>query len=190
MSETTRLDSELRRELIAGERLLWSGRPDPKRMRSVFWIWAFAIPWTMFALGWTGIAAAAFIAGLVKADPDFSWFFLFFPLFGLPFIGVGIWMLSKPFTILKDARHTIHALTDQRVLTLTHRKERTLRSVEIDKFGPITRTEKADGWGHLSIETGSHKDSDGDKVTDKFEMVGIPEVAKLERLLREAQEAR
>jgi hypothetical protein len=190
LPESARLDAELRRELIAGERVVWSAQPDPKRMRAVFWAWAFAIPWTAFSIGWTGIAATAVFAGAFQDESGFSWWAILFPMFGLPFVGIGLWMLNKPFVVLADARHTLHALTDRRIMTLTVRKEKSIKSAEISTFGQVTRKEKPDGWGSLTIETGSHIDSDGDRITEKFELYGIPEVAKLERLLREAQQAR
>jgi hypothetical protein len=189
LSESAALDTALRQELAPGERILWSARPDPKRMRAVFLIWTFAIPWTLFSLFWEGTALSAMIAGFVKNDSNFTWLFIIFPIFGLPFVGIGLWMMNKPFAALADARHTLHMLTDKRIMTLTMRGDKSLKSVEVNKCGPITRKEKPDGWGSLSIETGSHRDSDGDKVTDTFALYGIPDVAKLERLLREAQQA-
>lgn len=186
-SQNTILDGALRQELAAGERILWFAMPDPKRMKVVFWLWAFALPWTLFALFWEGVALTMMVAGSVKNDPNFSWIMMIFPIFGLPFVGIGLWMMNKPLAALADARNQIHALTDKRLMTLTLRKGKHLRSVDITKTGPITRKEHADGWGNLTVETGSHTDSDGDRVTDRFEMVGIPDVAKLERLLREAK---
>jgi hypothetical protein len=183
-------DAELRKELATGERVVWSARPDPKRMRVVFWIWAFALPWTLFALVWEASTVAMMVAGVVKNDPNVSWLMLIFPIFGLPFIGVGLWMMNKPFVALADARQTIHALTNRRLMSLTLRNGKSLKSVELTKLGPIVRKEKADGWGYLSVETGSHIDSDGDRITDRFELGGIPNVAELERLLRQAQQAR
>ena len=45
-------------QLDAGERLLWHGRPDPKRqMLGGLAIMLFGIPWTAFALFWTGAAS-------------------------------------------------------------------------------------------------------------------------------------
>ena len=69
-------------------------------------------------------------------------------------------------------------------------KGRSVNSVMFDDMGPISLTEKSDGWGNLTIETGSHNDSKGNRVTETFDIIGVPEVAKLERLLREAQQAR
>jgi hypothetical protein len=188
-ADTSRLRAALDGELIAGETLIWSARPDPRRMLVVLWFWAFALPWTLFALSWEGTSLTFFIFGLAKADPNFSWFMVIFPIFGLPFVGVGGWMMWKPVAELLDAREQIHGLTDRRILTLTMRNDKKLISVDRNKLGPIHRKEKPDGWGNLTIETGSHRDSDGDRITDKFEIYGVPDVAQLERLLRETPQA-
>ena len=185
-----RLDHALRAELGAGERIIWSGRPDPKRMFFVMWAWLFAIPWTLFALAWDGIAWTVFFSGTLSQADDFSYWVIIMPIFGLPFIAVGVWMMWQPIARLSEAAQQIHALTNQRIMTLTLRGNKQLKSVNLATMGPISRKEKRDGWGNLKIETGSHRDSEGDRVTDLFELVGIPEVAKLERLLREAQQTR
>lgn len=182
-----RLNAALREELSAGEQILWSGMPDPKRMKVVFWLWAFAIPWTLFALFWEGTTLTMMVAGVVQEDSNFSWIMMIFPIFGLPFVGIGLWMMNKPFAALADARNQIHALTNRRLITLTLRKAKELKSVNITKTGPIIRKEHPDGWGNLTVQTGSHTDSDGDRVTDTFEMYGIPDVAKVERLLQGAK---
>ncbi len=187
--QRAKLETALRQELLPGEQLLWSDMPDPARMRVVFWLWAFALPWTLFALFWEGTTLAMVIAGVFGTSKGFSVWMIIFPIFGLPFVGIGLWLMNKPLATLADARHQIHALTDRRLMTLTMRKEKALLSADINKTGPIHRKEKADGWGSLSIETGSHVDSDGDRITDKFEIYGIAEVAKVERLLRTAQQS-
>jgi hypothetical protein len=188
-ADTGRLRAALDGELIAGENLIWSARPDPRRMLIVLWFWAFAFPWTLFALFWEGMALSFLFLGLAKADPNFSWFIAIFPIFGLPFVGLGCWMMWKPAAALLDAREQIHGLTNRRIMTLTMRKDKKLVSADLTKIGPIHRKEKRDGWGNLTIETGSRIDSDGDRITEKLEVYGVPEVANLERLLREAQQA-
>jgi hypothetical protein len=182
-----RLNTELRRELATGEHILWEGAPDPGRMRVVFAMWLFAIPWTLFALAWTGLAFTAFWTGMTTQQ-GLGWWGWIFPLWGTPFIAVGLWMMNKPLEILADAKHTVHALTNQRLITLTIRKGRAVKTAPIKKLGPLRYKEKQGGWGDLSAETGSHIDSDGDRITEKFEMVGVPDVAKLHRLLIEAQQ--
>ncbi len=183
------LEAALRAELSAGERLLWSARPNPMRMRFVFWAWLFAIPWTLFSLVWTGFAAMIFASGATSDAADFSWWFIVMPLFGLPFVAIGGWMMWEPVRLLLEAQSQIHALSTQRIMTLTLRGGKRLNSVDILKLGPIKRSEKRDGSGNLTIETGSHRDSDGDRITDKFEIYAVPGVAKLHHLLRAAQAA-
>jgi hypothetical protein len=188
-ADTGRLRAALDNELAANETLIWSARPDPRRMLIVLWFWAFALPWTLFALFWEGTTLSMFVYGLVKADPNFHWFMAIFPIFGLPFVGVGCWMMWKPVSALLDARQQIHGLTNRRLMTLTLRKDKQLVSADLTKIGPIRRKEKTDGWGNLTVETGSRIDNDGDRITEKFEVYGVPDVANLERLLREAQQA-
>lgn len=188
-ADTSHLRAALDDELVAGENLIWSARPDPRRMYVVFWLWAFALPWTLFALFWEGTTLSMFVYGLTNADPNFRWFIGIFPIFGLPFVGIGCWMMWKPVGTLLDARQQIHGLTNRRIMTLTLRSDKKLVSADLKKIGPIHRKEKGDGWGNLTVETGSHIDSDGDRITEKFEVYGVPEVANLERLLREAQQA-
>lgn len=184
-----RLDAALRAELAAGECIIWSARPDPWRMVNAMWAWLFGIPWTLFSLVWTGVASTAFISGATSDAPDFSWWFIAMPVFGLPFVAIGFWMLWQPVAALLDGGHQIHALTSLRLITVTLRGGKRVTSVEIGKLGPIKRKEKADGWGSISIETGSHVDSEGDRITDSFHIAAIPGAAKFEHLLREAQAA-
>lgn len=188
-TEPIRLDTELRRELTAGEEILWTGIPDPKRMLFVLTMWIFAVPWTSFALAWTGIAFSAYLSGIGLENGDVAYWGWIFPLWGTPLIAVGLWMMKKPLDLLDDAKHTIHALTNQRLITLTIRKGREVKTASIAKLGPIRYKEKRQGWGDLFAETGSHIDSDGDRITDRFEIVAVPEVEKLHRLLIETKQS-
>ncbi len=179
------LDSILRRELMPGERLLWTGRPDPTRLRAAFAIWLFAVPWTAFALFWEAMAFLPWMASS-HTPLGIQWSFgIIFPLFGLPFIGVGLGMLWMPFKARRKAARTIFGLTDQRLLRVTAGTQRESASVLIGQMGPIDVTADADGYGTLRVQTGTSRDSDGDKVTERFEVVAVPDVARLESLLLE-----
>lgn len=183
------LDSILRRELLPGERLLWSGRPDPSRLRAVFAIWFFAVPWTAFALFWEAMALLPWMASS-HTPLGIQWSFgIIFPLFGLPFIGIGLGMLWMPFKARRKAAQTIYGLTDRRMLRVTAGSKRESASVLIGQMGPIDVTADADGYGTLRIQTGTRLDSDGDKVTERFEVLGVPGVNRLEGLLLEQKSA-
>lgn len=179
------LDSILRRELMPGERLLWSGRPDPARLRAPFLIWFFAVPWTAFALFWEAMAFLPWL-GSTHTPLGIQWSFgIIFPLFGLPFIGIGLTMLWMPFKVRRKAATTIFGLTDRRIVRVTAGRKRESASVMLDQMGPIDVSADADGYGSLRIQTGTRTDSDGDKVIDRFEVLAVPDVARLESLLLE-----
>ncbi len=117
----------LEQELEPGERLEWSGTPKPlwfdSSLRPVF---LFAIPWTAFALFWTGMAFALTVA---NEGPDGLG--LFFPLFGLPFVVIGIAMLVSPFWSARRKRNVAYAITDRRAIIL-----QAGRSLRVVSFTP------------------------------------------------------
>lgn len=179
------LDSSLRRELMTGERLLWTGQPRGGKLKRGFGIWLFAVPWTAFALFWESMALLPWAAS--TKTPDWvSWSFgIVFPLFGLPFIAIGCWMLWQPIRAMRQAGDTAYGLTERRLLRVVAAKTRKVDSVLLRQIGPIERREDASGCGDLRIQTRSHVDSDGDRITERFEVLGVPGVARLERLLLE-----
>jgi hypothetical protein len=175
----------LRRELRAGEQLLWAGQPHPWTSgRRGFVVYLFAVPWTAFALFWEAMALAGWMSERGPQSTIEWGAGIAMPLFGLPFIAIGIAMLSAPWWMAAAARRTIFGVTDQRAIALTLWRRLKVRSVDGRAMGPISRVETRSGLGSLSIETGSHRDSDGDRVTDKFELDAIEDVAKVEELLR------
>ncbi len=185
--EATRLSALITAELARGERILWQASPDPAKMRRGFVAWIFAIPWTLFALAWTGIALAAYISGSQSQGVVVASWGWIAPLWGTPFIAVGLWMMYAPIKVIRHARHTLHALTDARLITLCAAGGKTVKSIALNRTGPVTCTEHRDGWGNLTVETGSHKDSEGDRTTDHFRIDAVPDVARLHRLFIEAR---
>jgi len=184
----TQIKQALTAALVASERVRWAAQPSARRMTAAFGIYLFAIPWTAFALFWESMAVIPFFA----AGPDTPMlmkygFGIVFPLFGLPFIAAGAWMLYQPIRAMRKAARTVHAVTDRRVMTLVVDGGVESRSVFVDRIGPIERKQARDGWGSLRIETHSRIDSDGDRITERFEMIGIPDVARVEQLLIKGQ---
>lgn len=183
------LDSILRRELLPGEHLLWSGRPQPGKLNAAFAIWFFAIPWTAFALFWEAMAFLPWVAS-THTPSGIQWSFgIIFPLFGLPFIGVGLGMLWMPFGARRKAAQTIYGLTDRRLIRISAGRKRESASVMLSQMGPIDVSADADGCGTLRVQTGTSRDSDGDRVTERFEVLAVPDVARLEGLLLERRAA-
>lgn len=181
------LRQALDREMTAGERILWSAQPRANRLWGGFGVWLFAVPWTVFALFWEGMALLPWAASSKTPDAITWTFGIFMPLFGLPFIAIGIGMMLTPVRAMRRARNTIYALTSKRLVRLIAGRKSSFHSVFTDRIGPIERREGPDGWGNLRIETHSHVDSEGSRTTDRFEMLGIPDVARLEKLIVDAQ---
>ncbi len=101
--------SRLKASVAVDEPILWSGRPPPGGWRkSGCGPVLFAIPWTGFALFWT---VAAFVM-TADAGP----FHYFFPLFGLPFVLIGVSMLTAPLRARNKHRRTLYAVTDRQAL--------------------------------------------------------------------------
>lgn len=186
MEPPAQLSQDLRQKLQAalapGERLLWSARPDPRKAPSGFLIWLFAIPWTAFALFWESAVLQPLVAS--GGDMAVSGFSIVMALFGVPFVLIGLAMMALPLLGLLRLGYVVHAVTDRRLLTLRGFRGRSrVNSVPIDGLGPIERKTRSDGWGSISIQTGSRIDSDGDRVIERFTMAGIPDVASVERLI-------
>jgi hypothetical protein len=187
---TARVNSELQQ----GERLVWLGQPRPGRlMWSSIPVVLFGIPWTAFSLFWMGAASGVlFEGGTHEGPPGFGAFFICFPLFGLPFVLIGLGMLSSPYWVYRQARRTCYALTNQRALIWTPKWNRSVevRSFKAAELGKIVRRDYADGNGDLVFEevVSTSRDSDGDLRTTKTEhgFIGIENVRDVEDKLRKA----
>ncbi|MCP5396189.1 MAG: hypothetical protein H6918_05560 [Sphingomonadaceae bacterium] len=174
------LELALERELESGERVRWKGRGQPQGAMTGFGMYLFAIPWTAFALFWTAMAWSA--TGAMDEQAGFLSYA--FPLFGLPFIAVGIFMLATPFLAMFKARKTLFAVTSQRLLRITITGLLETESIPADRIGSMTRKESRDGSGSLSIAIGVGRDSDGDKRTEDFTIGKVADVMGAENAVR------
>jgi hypothetical protein len=173
-------------ELASDEKLLWCGKPTPQR---AFWaasfIWFFAVPWTAFAIFWIwGAAGMGSDMGERPLSPGFNMRFIF-PLFGLPFVFVGLGMLSAPFWAYSKATKTVYGITNKRLLIIVDTgRSRTVQSYGSDDIGDIKRTERPDKSGDLTFAQQMTSTSKGGQRTTDIGFLGIPEVRSVENLLR------
>ncbi|HEX2851649.1 MAG TPA: hypothetical protein VHO24_00320 [Opitutaceae bacterium] len=170
-------------ELGPNEKLFWSGAPRPGRMgRRTLPIVLFGIPWTAFAVFW--VAAAS---GFKR--PDLAHGSGFFPLFGLPFVLVGIGLLSSPYWVMRKARRTVYAVTGDRAIILEggFRGSISVRSFRADQLREIRRVQLADGSGDLILDQKFTTDSEGSRRTAETGFLGIPDVTAVEALLQAIQ---
>jgi len=180
------LELALQRELQTRERVLWKGRPQSRISWMSFGIYLFAVPWTAFSLFWTMMAYTG-IESMKPADAGIIAYA--FPLFGVPFILIGLGMLASPFLPLLRADKTLFAVTDSRIIELRlGRKQLATNSVPAGRLGSIKRRENRDGSGWLNISVGSRLDSDGDRITDQIVIGQVAEVMQAETIIRRVLE--
>ncbi len=166
------------------ESILWAARPDAFRtFLKLTPIWLFAVPWTAFALGWEYVALAALLGEGQPPEGHIRILSWVFPLFGLPFVLVGLGMMSAPLWGWRRTRQTVHVLTDRRLATARHGRSLDVTSIDIERIASMQRIEKRDGGGTLHLNMGSYRDSDGDTVEKKITIPDVPDVRELERLI-------
>lgn len=169
----SRLRLALERELHSDEKVLWHGWQLGRLELYSFGLYLFAVPWTAFSVLWTAVAAGA-IASMDGGGPGLiGWAF---PLFGLPFIAIGVAMLAKPFVPLIQKGRVLYVVTDHRVLKLAMGRELKVETVPASRIGLIIRHEKRDGTGRLQLAVKIGKDSDGDNKTEYFELGTVADV--------------
>lgn len=174
-----KLDLALRRELEMGEFVRWQARPLARIRLSSFFMWVFAIPWTAFSVFWTAMAFHA-----MDEDAMGSAWGWIFPLWGTPFIAVGLAMLSGPFLPLFTARRMLFAITDRRVIEITFLRTLTVSSLAAHQIGTMRRQERRDGSGMVGILRREWTDSDGDNRQDWMRIGDVPNVREVESQLR------
>ena len=133
--------------LLSGERILWTGQPKQgiaASGRDVMLI-PFSLMWGGFAIFWN---VSVWSAPEQGQGPD-----LFFRLWGLPFLVVGLYLIFGRF--LHDAaarKRSYYAVTDQRILVLRGLISSNLRSLDIRRLPKLELSEHRDGTGTIEFE--------------------------------------
>lgn len=174
------LAERVRRELDAGESLRWMEQPVPRFFSAgTVGMVLFAIPWTAFAVFWI-CGAAGFKV------PDFRHGgFAFFPLFGVPFVLVGIGMLSSPLWAYRKALKTVYAITGQRAILFEGGWTMTIRSYRPEQLKSAYRKERRNGVGDVILGQRVWTDSDNDRRSTEIGFMNVRDVKRVERLIQE-----
>jgi hypothetical protein len=137
--------------LSSGEKVIWTGMPPRSllvlHMADLF-IVPFFVVWTGFACFWELSVLAIFLEnGGNLASPA-----IIMPLFGLPFVGIGFFMLGGRF--IGDAlvrRRTFYALTDRRVLLVTGLRGQSVTTLPLEKIDNVGLTLHRNGRGTITF---------------------------------------
>lgn len=174
-----------------GEIIRWIGQPSPGTSFSTATpIWLMGVPWSALTFTIFGVLVAAVLSGPPPQRAVPAWEYAAMVaalLFTGAFALLGAGMMLAPFWAAWKAHQTIHVITDKRLVTIAAGRATRIVSVLPREIRSLVRTERTDGGGSLRIVTGYGRDSDGDNVERSETLIGVPEVAKAERLLRELQ---
>lgn len=134
---------ELHRELIPGEQLVWSGRPGTGiRLRPND---ALMIP---FSLMWGGFAFFWEFSVTHSKAP------VFFSIWGIPFVLLGIYLIVGRFFFDAAVRsRTAYALTNRRAIIISGFVIRQVRSVDLRSIPELGFRESASGSGTITFGT-------------------------------------
>ena len=173
-------EQEVNRQLDPGEGLLWSGVPSPGRVAlSALPSTAIGIPFTGFAAFW--IAMAFTMTSKAKSSPGGPW--NLFPLFGLPFLLIGLGMLTAPLWAWLTAGRTLYAVTNKRALIISSLFGTSVKSYMYAEIRELQRVERAGGSGDLYFASRDVVARRG--VThQRIGFLGIPDVRGVEQLIR------
>ncbi len=171
------LREKVKREL-SGEMIRWIDMPIPRfftlASTSAF---LFAIPWTTFAIFWVCAASGCQI-------PDFKNGLDLFPLFGVPFILIGIGMLSSPLYVYWKALTTVYVITNKRAITFDGGWSTTIQSYFPENLKEIYRKERRNGTGDVIITRRSWRDSDDRQQIEELGFWRIKNPKNVEQMLK------
>ncbi|HEV3194295.1 MAG TPA: hypothetical protein VGY54_27525 [Polyangiaceae bacterium] len=137
--EVTR--SVLAPEIEVGEALLWAGRPvQGLRFAPVdLLLGPFSVLWGGFALFWE--------FGVIADGAP-----LFFQLWGVPFVLVGLYLIAGRFFYDRYRRaNTIYGVTDQRVLIVSLGWRRSVTTLDLRSQHDIVFSETGRGRGTITF---------------------------------------
>src|SRR4029077_15515732 len=90
-----------------------------------------------------------------KRADSFSKGFSVFPVFGLPFVVIGLGIVLAPLWAYLKGRSTVYAVTNQRVLVITGNGTRSVKSYTPADIVSVEHRERPDGSGDVVICTNS-----------------------------------
>ena len=118
-----------KKNLGSHERLIWVGRPKQGimlRPNDIFFI-PFSILWGGLAIFWEVMALTSLLKGAEKGGPTV----LIFPIFGIPFVTVGLYLIFGRFIV--DAKQRGNTCAIPRQVSLNVKKRERKEIIRLDK---------------------------------------------------------
>lgn len=178
------LESEIRRDLEAGEKVVWTGTPDASAFARGRW---FHVPFGLFFAGFAVFwMAAPYLLGAGTkngAHPPLA-----FTLFGVPFVVVGLGMASSPLWMRRKAARSAYVITDRRAIVIeggVFSNSKTTISYAPERLRNIARIDRRGDRGDLVFEQVSMGyQQNNQQAMRPRGFLGIQDVREVEKLLR------
>ena len=139
------------------EKLLWSGQPRQGlllRANDLFLI-PFSLLWGGFAICWE---LAVLHATFHTTQHTLGAFQYIFPLWGIPFVLIGLYLIvGRFFTDRMLREKTTYAVTDQRAIIISGLFSRSVRALDLRNLSEIALTEREDGSGTIIFDAGYYE---------------------------------
>lgn len=144
------IEEQFREDLLKDEKIIWSGQPDTsvRFTRADIFLVPFSLLWGGFAIFWELSALFMFFStqGTKSSMP------IIFPLFGIPFVIVGLYFMFGRFVYKNWKKQNMYyAVTNKRVLVLTKLFSRSLNAINIDNIPTINKTVRPNGIGTIKF---------------------------------------
>lgn len=175
-------DAQLRAqsELQSGESLVWAGTADPSRaFITSLPAMIFGIPFAGFALFWMSQAYHATNAMSRTSNNAFAKGFSVFPVFGIPFLLIGAFVILTPLWNYLKAGSTVYAVTNQRIMVITGGNSRSVKSYTPADIASVEHRERPDGSGDIVIQTNSLIRNNNTVSQFKVALLGVPNVKQV-----------
>jgi hypothetical protein len=175
------VSSKVQSELMAGESLLWTGRPNPGVIfhSDDLYVIPFGLLWGGFAIFWEAGVLGFWGNGAKNGTPS-----TFMAIWGIPFIVIGQYLIWGRF--IHDAwlkRRTYYAVTNRRVLVMQEGWKQKTSWVYISSIPTVEREGTTTGtlWfgPKLPIMGGRGQKTRG---TSRFSIGDVPVFADIDEL--------
>jgi hypothetical protein len=132
------LPDEIAAELLTGERVIWIGGPDPRRIFTAADL--IIIPFTLI---WCTILIFVFVTVVTHTSAGYALIFV-------PFLLSGLYLVAGRFVAKRwAARRTVYMLTDRRVLVFRVLGRFSVRSEPVERLPTLEPLLRADGSGTI-----------------------------------------
>lgn len=169
-------------ELAEGEQVKWIGQPTPVlAAQSAKSECLGGLFMTVFASGWTWFVYQS----TLKSEGGNVSFML---VFGIWFLGSGLYTVMAPLRAYWLAGHTVYAVTNLRAFSVVTFIRRTVLSFSRDRLATHERQEDAESRGSIIFYRVATQRSKGGAVYRDVGFMGLPNVREVSKVLVEVCE--